>query len=197
MTYSDQVKQIRAARATRDQSRGELQKQLVEQLKLLRAQSKAESKETVTDPAILAKISSLRERIASDSDKLRAIENDLAAMDRLSSELQNDLKLLNSLLDEQKALQAELAKNAAELDDPEITPQRRAQLESEQASLITRNQALQIGKEAAPIGKVNQSVPMSQLIKLLNTPREHLRGLACVKADSIFKRRVNSLLDCL
>jgi chromosome segregation ATPase len=143
MTYSDQVKQIRAARATRDQSRGELQKQLVEQLKLLRAQSKAESKETVTDPAILAKISSLRERIASDSDKLRAIENDLAAMDRLSSELQNDLKLLNSLLDEQKALQAELAKNAAELDDPEITPQRRAQLESEQASLITRNQALQ------------------------------------------------------
>jgi len=179
MTYSDQVKQIRAARATRDQSRGELQKQLVEQLKLLRAQSKAESKETVTDPAILAKISSLRERIASDSDKLRAIENDLAAMDRLSSELQNDLKLLNSLLDEQKALQAELAKNAAELDDPEITPQRRAQLESEQASLITRNQALQkrISGLQAQVAKLQEQLRAVQGRKReLAQQRDRLRA---------------------
>src|SRR5262245_50584207 len=127
--YDEQLKQIRAARAARDQSREKLHEQLLEQLKLLRAQRKADSKETVADPAVQAEIAALRDRISKDAEKLRAIRSELAAIAQLEIQIQDAKKLLDQLNSDLEKLDQALAAIDAELNSPNTTPERRAELE--------------------------------------------------------------------
>ena len=69
-SYAEQLNEIRAARCSAAIRRAPSSEQLLEQLKLLRAQRKADSKRTAADPATLAEIAALREHIRSDSEKL-------------------------------------------------------------------------------------------------------------------------------
>src|SRR5258706_9420893 len=141
-SYDEQLNQIRAARKTRDQARADLHEQLLEQLRLLRAQRRVDSKETVTDAATLTKIATLRQRIADDADKLREIDAELAAIERLQSELETAQALMNSLAAELELVKDVLAQLDGELNGPNITPERRAELEAERAALAAKVEAL-------------------------------------------------------
>jgi hypothetical protein len=142
-SYDEQLNQIRTAREARDQARAVLHEQQLEQLKLLREQRRVDSQETVTDDATLAAIASLRESIAADAEKLRDVEAQLAAIERLQNELASTQALLNSLVAELELLQDTLAQLDAQLNNPNLTPERRAQLEAERASLLARIDAIQ------------------------------------------------------
>jgi len=75
-SYDEQLNAIRAARAARDEARTQLHQQKLEQLKLLRAQRKAERKEVAADDATLAAIEHLRERIDADLEALRKTQDE-------------------------------------------------------------------------------------------------------------------------
>ncbi len=141
-SYEEQLNAIRAAREGRDEARADLHKQLLEQLKLLRVQRKADSKETTVDAATLAAMQSLGERISAAMAKLREVEAKLAAIARLQSELQQLQALLNSLAAERDQLQERLALVESELNSPDLTPERRAKLEAERGALLAKLEAL-------------------------------------------------------
>jgi len=141
-SYDDQVKAIRAARATRDQARDGLYTQLIEQLKLLRTQRKAESKETAADPATLAQIASLRATIAADSDQLRTVQDELAAIAGLEGKLADAQNLLQGLRADQDALAKEIAAVNASLENPNLPADQKAALEARLTSLTAQSDAL-------------------------------------------------------
>jgi predicted nucleic acid-binding Zn-ribbon protein len=141
-SYDEQLNAIRAARAERDKARADLHEKLLEQLKLRRAQRKADSKEDAADPATLAAIAALRDRIRQASEKLRAVEAELRAIERLQEELNTAQARLNSVTAELERLQQELARIEAALNAPNLTPERRAQLEAERNALRAKIEAL-------------------------------------------------------
>ncbi len=141
-SYDEQLNELRAARAARDQARADLHQQLLDQLKLSRVQRKADSKETVTDAATLVELASLRERIAAAGEKLREVEAALAKIERLKRELDSTTSLLSSLSAERDLLENTLSQLNAELQSPNITPQRRKELETERAALFAKIEAL-------------------------------------------------------
>jgi hypothetical protein len=159
-SYDEQLNQIRAARKMRDQARADLHEQLLEQLRLLRAQRRVDSKETVTDAATLAEIATLRQRIADDAESLRKVDAELAAIERLQSELETAQALMNSLAAELELLQDVLAQLDAELNGPNITPERRAELEAERAALAAKIEALnkRIAELKAQVDQLSEKV---------------------------------------
>src|SRR6185503_8183720 len=159
-SYEEQLNAIRAAREGRDEARADLHKQLLEQLKLLRVQRKADSKETTVDAATLAAMQSLAERISAAMAKLREVEAKLAAIARLQSELQQLQALLNSLAAERDQLQERLALVESELNSPDLTPERRVKLEAERAALLAKLEALKsrIGKLRDQIAELERQL---------------------------------------
>ncbi|HET6669784.1 MAG TPA: hypothetical protein VFH15_06090, partial [Pyrinomonadaceae bacterium] len=159
-SYEEQLNAIRAAREVRDEARTDLHKQLLEQLKLLREQRKADSNETTVDAATLAAMQSLREHISAATAKLREVEARLAAIARLQSELEQLQALLSSLSAERDQLQERLALVESELNSPELTPERRAKLEPERAALLAKLEALKnrIGKLRDQIAELERRV---------------------------------------
>lgn len=77
-SYADQLKEIRAARATRDRVRDELHQQLIEQLKLLRTQRKAERTQTAGD--LQGQLDRLRQQISGQRRELNAREQAVGAL---------------------------------------------------------------------------------------------------------------------
>src|SRR5438128_6771063 len=75
-SYDEQLNAIRAARAARDEARERLHELLLEQLRLLRSQRKAERKEVAATDATLAAIEHLRERINADLENLRRTQSE-------------------------------------------------------------------------------------------------------------------------
>lgn len=140
--YADKLKAIRETRAARDEVRAELHEQLIEQLKLLRAQRKVESKEVAVDPATLDAIEALREQSNAASESLRAVEERLLAIAQLQSELESARAELAAFTNELEQLQKSLARVEAKLNDPTLTADEKASLEAERANLRTRTTAL-------------------------------------------------------
>jgi hypothetical protein len=141
-SYSEKLKAIRLAREARDKARADLHAQQVKQLKLLRAQRKVARKEVAADSATLDAIESLRGKISADAEKLRAVEDKLRAIERLQNELASAQAQLDALTAELNTFQQLLAQVEAELGDPNLTPEQRAGLEAEHASLLATAQAL-------------------------------------------------------
>jgi predicted nucleic acid-binding Zn-ribbon protein len=141
-SYDEQLNAIRAARAERDKARADLHEQLLQQLELQRAQRKADRKELAASPATLAAIAALRDRISEDSEKLRAVETELRAIEQLQEDLKTAQARLAALTSELDRLQQELAHVDVALNAPDLTPERRAQLEAERDALRAKIEAL-------------------------------------------------------
>ena len=133
-TYTETLKALREARANRDAARSELYNDLLRQLKLLRAQKKADRKEVAPDAATLEAIASLRERLVALTEKLRQIDAAMREIDRLAAQFQNGRELLDALTAELDKVRASLARIAAEMNGPNITPERRAEFEKQRAA---------------------------------------------------------------
>jgi uncharacterized coiled-coil DUF342 family protein len=187
-SYADQLKEIRAARATRDQARDELYTQLIEQLKLLRTQRKAQSKETADDPAALAKIASLRATIAADADKLRTVQDQLSSIAGLESTLADAQNLLKALLADPSALVNQIAAVKAKLDKPDLPPDQKAALQPKLASLSAQSDALakRIAQLREQIAGLQQQVRGTQDRKQqLNQQAAGLQGEIAQSQSSI------------
>src|SRR3954469_14502123 len=115
--YDEQLNAIRAARVARDEARARLHEQLIEQLKLLRAQRKAERKEVAADDATLAAIEHLRRRMNAGAETLRAVESELRALEQLQAELKRAPSQLDALNAELDAVRQALAQVQAELNN--------------------------------------------------------------------------------
>src|SRR5438045_903179 len=147
-SYTELLNALRAARAERDKARSELYNLLLQQLKLLRAQKKADRKEVVTDAATLAAITSLRERITADAGRLRRIEATLRELARPEQELRPDQALLAALMAEHDKLQTSLAQFEGKLNGPALSPAQRVALEAEREALLKSAETLQQRIEA-------------------------------------------------
>jgi hypothetical protein len=177
-SYADQVKAIRAARATRDQSRDELYTQLIEQLKLLRTQRKAESKETVEDPESAAKIATLRASMVADAEKLRQVEAELSAIADLESKLVDAQNLLKSLLVDQSDVAHQIDVVTAELDDLNLPPDQKDALKAKLADLTAQRDALaeRIAQLKQQIANLKRQIKEAQSRKgQLEQQAQHLR----------------------
>src|SRR2546426_8110477 len=107
-SYAEKLNELRAARTARDKARDELHQERLRLLKLIRAQRKVDRKEVAVDAATLAAIASGRDKISAAAAQLRAIEDDLRALERLQSEFGNAESLLNTLTAEINQIQQTL-----------------------------------------------------------------------------------------
>ena len=108
-SYRETLEALRRARAERDKAKADLHRSRIEQLKLLRAQRKADRKETAENPEENDQIVDLRKKIATLLDQLREIAAKLAALEQVEHELQLGKKSLETLNAELKKLQEALA----------------------------------------------------------------------------------------
>src|SRR5206468_2438799 len=113
-SYRETLEALRRARAERDKAKADLHRSRIEQLKLLRAQRKADRKETVENTAANDQIVDLRKKIATLLDQLREIAAKLAALEQVEHELQLGKKSLETLNAELKKLQEALAGSRVE-----------------------------------------------------------------------------------
>ena len=104
-SYRETLEALRRARAERDKAKADLHRSRIDQLKLLRAQRKADRKETVENTAANDQIVDLRKKIATLLDQLREIAAKLAALEQVEHELQLGKKSLETLNAELKKLQ--------------------------------------------------------------------------------------------
>ncbi|HEY7099775.1 MAG TPA: hypothetical protein VH437_23835 [Terriglobales bacterium] len=152
---------------------------MIEQLKLLRTQRKAESKETADDPATLAQIASLRAAIAADSGKLRGVHDDLATITGLENNLAQAQSLLQTLLADQSALRKQIAAVNTELENPNLPPEQEAALQTQLAGLKAQGDALttRIAQLEEQIAGLERQVGASQERKAqLQHQAESLQG---------------------
>ena len=140
--YTDTLNALRQARADRDAARDELYALQLEQLKLLRAQKRADRREVADRPPTLDAIAALRKRIADLEEQLRKTEQALREIDRLKRELKAASDSLATLNAELERLQQSLAAIETELNSPNTTPARRETLQAERAALLKRIEQL-------------------------------------------------------
>src|SRR2546421_61409 len=120
-SYTEILEAIRAARLDRDTARSDLHNLLLQQLKLLRLQKRADRQEVVTDAATLSATAALRERMTTATERVRRIEDTLRELDQLEQSLQPEQALLAALTAEHGQLQASFARFERELEEPALS----------------------------------------------------------------------------
>jgi chromosome segregation ATPase len=136
--YSSTLVTLREARAQRDQSRDDLYKLLVQQLKLLRAQKRFDRGEIPAYPKTQAVIVEARRSLNEIDAQVYKTEAELRSWQQKSQDLREELDLLKTLLEQSQPLQTAMARINEGLDTPNLSEDEKAKLIARQEELLKR-----------------------------------------------------------
>ncbi len=136
--YSNTLDALRKAREQRDQSRDELYKLLVRQLKLLRAQKRFDRGEVPAAPQIQDAITEMRKSLDKIDAQIDKIEAQLRSWQQMARNLREEQDLLNALLEQSRTLQAAVERINGALDQPNLSKEERARLAANREELLKR-----------------------------------------------------------
>jgi predicted nucleic acid-binding Zn-ribbon protein len=173
-SYAETLNTLRQARAERDQAKAALYETRLEQLKLLRAQRKADRQETADDAATADLVAQLRDKIDNETARLREIEQALSELEKLKGEIQIANDSLAALTEQLKKLQQTLTTVRSEperaplLAEIEVLQRQIEDLKARLAELKRRLRELKSGQADLAAKKEELQAEIKRLEEELN-----------------------------